>query len=513
MRKDFDAIIIGAGNGGLSTATKLAIEGKKVLLMEKHNIPGGCGTSFRRGQFEFEVALHQLSQLGTVENPGELREIFNEYGIMDDLEFVKIDSLYKVVTSDGFEIALPTSREGCEQTLIEKFPDEKEAILKYYDIVFKFNDETVKLMSGMSGAPSKEPGAFKKFLASKLFPKKYPVLAKYMFKTTDDVLDELGMSNDLRLAVNIYWCFMGMPPERFPFSILARCTALYITDYPYYIKGGSQMMSQALVEAIKGHGGTVMFNNAAEKIIVENGKAVGVTDSLGNTYSCDYVVSGISLIDTYFKLIDEKDRPAEVVDYFKPYTVGISALTCFIGLDCTPEEIGFTDSFNLIYEETDCNEAFKNSKRIVPDKDPLVTTCYTIDDPAVSPEGTTVITAGTLKYGRPWMDIPADEYYKTKYEMADIIVNRLEKKFPGIRSHIEEMEVATPLTHMRYLNTPEGAIYGFEQDVNSTIMFFPNEDFIENLTSSNGWVNTCGFGPNYIYGYKVAKRILAKEGK
>lgn len=512
MRKEYDAVVIGAGNGGLSTATKLAISGKKVLLLEKHNIPGGCGTSFRRGRFEFEVALHQLSQLGTPEHPGELREIFEEYGIIDEIDWVQIETLYKVVTPNG-EISLPTSRKGCEETLIAKFPNEKEAILKYYDIVFKFNEETVAMMATMSKGGKKEPGAIKKFMASKLFPKKYPTLAKYMLKTTDEVLDELHMSNELRLAVNIYWCFMGMPPARFPFSILARCTALYITDLPYYVKGGSQMISQALTEVIKKNGGTVMFSTAAKEIIVENNKAVGVIDENGNTYMCDEVISGISLVDTYFKLVKEEHRPKGIVDYFKPYTVGISALTCFIGLDCTPQEIGFTDSFNLIYEETDCNKAFDNSKCILPDKDPLVTTCYTIDDPAVSPEGSTVITAGTLKYGRPWMEVPAEDYYKTKYEMADVIVDRLEKRFPGIRSHIEEMEVATPLTHMRYLNTPEGSIYGFEQDVTSTVMFFPNEDFIENLTSSNGWVNTCGFGPNYIYGYKVAKKILAKEAK
>ncbi len=54
----YDAIIIGAGNGGLSSALTLAKGGKKVCVFEKHNIPGGCGTSFKRGRFEFEVALH-----------------------------------------------------------------------------------------------------------------------------------------------------------------------------------------------------------------------------------------------------------------------------------------------------------------------------------------------------------------------------------------------------------------------------------------------------------------------
>nr|HPI88278.1 FAD-dependent oxidoreductase [Spirochaetota bacterium] len=64
---DYDVIVIGAGNGGLTSSAMLAKGGKRVLLIEKHNVPGGCATSFRRGRFEFEVALHQLSGMGSQE--------------------------------------------------------------------------------------------------------------------------------------------------------------------------------------------------------------------------------------------------------------------------------------------------------------------------------------------------------------------------------------------------------------------------------------------------------------
>lgn len=506
----YDAIIIGAGNGGLSTGAKLALSGKKVLVLEKHNIPGGCGTSFRRGRFEFEVALHQLSSMGSPDQPGPLRELFTEYGIEDKIDWIPIESLYKINIPGGFEQALPADRKEAEETLCQRFPEEKENIIRYFETIFAFSEETEKFMA-MQGNASADPGSLKKFITKTFFRKKFPMLAKYGLRSTQDVLDEFFKSQELQLCLNAYWCFMGMPPARFPFSILARCTVIYITDKPYYLRGGSQVISQALADVITDHNGTIKYNCGAKEIVIKNGAAVGVIDDEGNEYPCNNIVSGISPIDTYFKLIKPEHCPIAAKEYLSSYTVGISALTCFIGLDCKPEDIGFTDSFNLIYADTDCNEAFQNSYKLMPDKDPLITTCYTIDDPSVSPEGTSIITAGSLKYGKPWMELSADEYYDTKYEAGNIIVERLEEKFPGIRSHIEEFEVATPLTHMRYLNHPEGAIYGFEQDLKSSVYFFPRDNQIKNLTFSNGWVNICGFGPNYLYGNTVAQQLLDKE--
>lgn len=504
--KQYDVIVIGGGNGGLASAATLAEKGKSVILFEKHNIPGGCGTSFRRGRFEFEVALHQLSHMGTEENPGPLRELFERYGILDEINWIQIKELFRVNFPDGTGVSLPAERKQCEDFLCKEFPSQADGIRKYFETVYKFCAEAAEF-AAKSAKSTGEPGALKKAIMKAGFPKLYPTLANYGLKSTQEVLDEFFTYSKLQLALSAYWCFMGVPPARFPFAILAKCTNFYLETKPYYLTGTSMMMNQAIMEAVQKMGGTVRLNCGVKRIILENGKAVGVIDEFGEEYRAKKIISNISPLATYGNLLLPEEIPDAAREYLKPYTVGISAITCFIGLDCTPQEIGFTTSFTLNYESLDANEDFKDAYKLLPGNDPLVATCYTVDDPSVSPKGTSVITAGTLKYGEPWEKLPPEQYYEMKYEAGRRIVARLEKMCPGFTEHIEEMEIATPLTHMRYLGHPGGAIYGYEQDLMQSVFFFPTESKIENLEFASGWVNACGFGPNYTYADTVASKI------
>ena len=504
--KQYDVIVIGGGNGGLASAATLAEKGKSVILFEKHNIPGGCGTSFRRGRFEFEVALHQLSHMGTEENPGPLRELFKRYGILDEINWIQIKELFRVNFPDGTGVSLPAERKQCEDFLCEEFPSQADGIRKYFETVYRFCTEAAEF-AAKSAKSTGEPGALKKAIMKAGFPKLYPTLANYGLKSTQEVLDEFFTDSKLQLALSAYWCFMGVPPARFPFAILAKCTNFYLETKPYYLTGTSMIMNQAIMEAVQKMGGTVRLNCGVKRIILENGKAVGVIDEFGEEYRAKKIISNISPLATYGNLLLPEEIPDAAREYLKPYTVGISAITCFIGLDCTPEEIGFTTSFTLNYESLDANEDFKDAYKLLPENDPLVATCYTVDDPSVSPKGTSVITAGTLKYGEPWEKLPPEQYYEMKYEAGRRIVARLEKMYPGFTEHIEEMEIATPLTHMRYLGHPGGAIYGYEQDLMQSVFFFPTESKIENLEFASGWVNACGFGPNYTYADTVASKI------
>ena len=108
----------------------------------------------------------------------------------------------------------------------------------------------------------------------------------------------------------------------------------------------------------------------------------------------------------------------------------------------------------------------------------------------------------------PWLGIPPSQYAKEKYRVADSMLQVAEKVFPNLREHIEEIEIGTPLTHMRYLGTPKGAIYGFDHFLRSSNLFIPNRAHIKGLYGAGGWVGYNGFQTTLESGVRAGKAVL-----
>jgi phytoene dehydrogenase-like protein len=498
---DYDAIVIGAGNGGLTAATALAQKGVKTLLLERHNIPGGSATSFCRGRFEFEVALHQLSGLGTAAKPGPLRMTFDKLGVTNDLEFVEGKDLYGVAMPGGFHISLKTDLKETIEILQQRFPKEKENVKNFFDLMGRYSQDMLAVFVFRDPAPTRE---------------KYSTLFSYAFRDAESVLDEFFADPLLKTVLSCYWGYLGVPPKRLTFAYIAMLFFHYGEFKPFHIKGGSQALSNALLNRFINAGGTARFSCGAKRIIVEKGAVKAVITDQDEEITTNYIVSNGSQAAAYILMIDPKEVPETVTKDVKSRNISISALVLWAGYDCEPDALGFKDSTSFLLSSTNFSteRIIDNMWHVGVRDDIFAFSCYDLSDPEFSPKGCCQTNLVTLKYGEAWTTIPPAQYYDTKFKCAEEMLKRMEAIYPGIRGHIEEVEFATPLTFMRYLSTPGGAIYGYEQLMKDSLFFQPGRSSpIKGLFFAGGWTGDCGFEPTLSSGFAAATSIIRQLGK
>lgn len=495
---EYDVIVVGAGNGGLTAACTLAKNGFKTLLLEKHNVPGGCATSFRRGRFEFEVALHQLSGLGKDDSPGPLRWLLNEIGVLDQLEWFEMREMCRVWLPGQLDITLEASFEKAAASLKERFPEEEKAIDAFLGLMDRYYEESVQIFSGKDSEPSSE---------------KYPVYFKYALKTAQQVLDEFFRDPLIKLAFSAYWSFLGLPPSKLPFSELAYLMALYFRYKPYHLRGGSQALSNAIYRRFLEYGGEGRLSCEVQRILVEDGCVLGVLTSEGQEFRAGKVICNASPVSVYGRLMEPGTVPPEEMARWQAKSLGQSIFGLYIGLDCDPEVVGIKNATNFIFASQNLEEEYLRTCFLDTENDPLMITCYNLVNPDFSPPGTSLVTVLDLKYGEPWLNVPTDRYHETKNLMAAKILDRVEKLHPGFREHIEEMEIATPITYMRYLGTPGGCVYGFEKTLHDSPLFSKNKgSLVKGLYFVGGWMgNGAGFQPTLMSGWNVASSIMREE--
>ena len=121
MDRQYDIIVIGAGNGGLSAAASACNRGFKTLLIEQHNLPGGFATSFRRGRFEFEPALHELCDIGEPAARAEVGALIDSYGAKVD--WVQVPEAYRLIITGENEEKIDAVMPFGRQAYIDKMEE------------------------------------------------------------------------------------------------------------------------------------------------------------------------------------------------------------------------------------------------------------------------------------------------------------------------------------------------------------------------------------------------------
>ncbi|MGR3711943.1 MAG: phytoene desaturase family protein [Shimia sp.] len=500
--KDFDAIVIGAGNAGLSAAATLQRGGMRTLLLERHNIPGGCATSFVRGDYEFEVALHQLSGLGTEEQPAILRHVFDSMGLRDKVDFVEEHHLYRYAVPGVIDITLPASVSGIVEVLSARFPKDAHQLKPFMDLCEVLTLEAYMVLP--KARKTGDPEAIKHNCRS---------FVKYGLRDAQSVLDEFFIDPTLKAVLGAYWGYMGLPLDELPFCDLGVMLYAYAAMKPWHVVGGSQALSNALLDSFLEAGGDVRFNCGAEEITTEGGGVSAVRTEHGEVFTTNQVVSNASSVLTYNQLLDKPELAGDVREDFKSRRMGVSGFVLYLGLDASPEELGLEVATNFIGSTTDDKAQHAQSKTLDGTPSGCLFTCYTVGDETLAPKCKSVAALMCLQYGSAWDDVAPEDYAATKLAYAEKLIDLAETVVPNVRDHIEEIEVATPMTMMRYLNTPGGAIYGFTQGVTEHDSVRDRIRPVDGLHLAGAWSGMGGFQPTYQAGASVGGSILRKQNK
>ena len=137
----YNTIIIGGGLAGLTAGATLSKFGKKVLLLEQHYKPGGCATTFKRGDFVIEVGLHEMSGLA---EGGTIRNIFEMLEVDKHVQFQQVPEFYGVL-SDQEDFVFPHGYEAATKALIDKYPEDKKGIKRFFKLIAGIRREGTSL--------------------------------------------------------------------------------------------------------------------------------------------------------------------------------------------------------------------------------------------------------------------------------------------------------------------------------------------------------------------------------
>jgi phytoene dehydrogenase-like protein len=483
-------VIIGGGVAGLSAGIYSRLNGFDTEIIEMHSITGGQCTAWERKGYRFDYCLHWL--VGTRNGP--FNDIWKETGVLnDDVDIIDHEIHTKIFSDEGREFIIYTDLARWEEYLCKLAPEDTDSIRK----MCKDMEKSSFLQ------PYGDPPGLRNF-GKTIFSmfKMLPVLTlfiKYGKKTCAQYFKSLNFKNET--LKNFLETLYGTRD----FSAIAfiMMFAWFNQKNAGYLTGGSKPMTKRMTDKFLGLGGKLTTRKKVSKIIVNDDIATGVVLSDGSEVRADYVISAADGHSTIFEMLEGRYINKKISNAYDKWELFTPIVQVSFGINKdirsgSPVEIWFKKDQMIGRTQTENGYSIMNY-------------CF---DPTMAPEGKTVII---FRYESPWdlwKDI-SDEEYKTEKEKIEKDTRILiEKHYPGISSDIEVVDVATPITDVRYTGVWKGSYEGFlPSSKNLLDNLNPNLPGLKKFYMAGQWLFPGGGLPPAGQSGKWAVQYICKEEK
>lgn len=486
LRDSYDAVVIGAGIGGLACGALLAKNRRSVLVVEQSSQPGGCCASFEHGGYLFDKGICYL--MGC--EPGEaIYEILEELGLRQKIELVKMEPAIRIIGSD-YELRI-NSTESLEHRLIRLFPMEAMSIREFVAEcrattaeMERFFKKSLDLMN-----------IWQKMAFMVTFFLRYRRMMKYMKKSWQEVVDSFFKDAKLRAIVLSTYPYNGLGAMAGVMMVLGN------TDGFYYPKGGLQALADLLSNGLREYGGDLALDTMVSKIIIEGDRAAGVELSDGRRVKARYVVSNVDARQTFQKLVGEERLPLKFRRELDELPLSPSAFIVSLGVRLNLKAMGFDGVYNIYNPGDDIDELFGTD----PEKCIVSINMHSIIDPAQAPDSTTAVQLVAM--------LPYDmvkDWRAAEEAIADKLIASAEKVIPRLSEHIICKHIISPLTFEQSTLNSQGAPLGWQLTPGGKMR--SQKTPIKNLYQAGHWTFPGGGVSHVVISGRNAAQLVLRGG-
>jgi phytoene desaturase len=507
--KSYDAIIIGAGAGGLSAGISLASQGWKVLIAEKNGQPGGNCTSKKYSGYTFDLAVHQLSGIA---GKGICAAILEEYGVDKMIDFRPV-SPFLVVDMADQSYKIHSEKDAFRAELIKNFPDDAKDIDMLISKLDSLKKDALigqRLLYGSSSA-------MKKLIAEEINLKKiltFPFTSLFgiIFKmnlSADEILRRWVKNPKLRAVIYSSWIYLGLPPKKLSGLMMNIFLSMQYSVGTYYPRGGSQRVADAMTDVFRKRGGKVLLNAPVKSIITKGKRAFGVELSDGKKFYADTIISNADIRHTYRDMLEPGMIPSKFMKRLKDMPISMGPFKVYLGLDYNVAEHGLKHHEYMIFPDYNHEAIYQSMLR--GEIAGMSVYSPTAIAPELAPKGHSTLILTTMM---PWKS--ETDWRCRKDEIVASMIALVEKKrLPGLSKHIKLKKVLTPEDLQKLTNSSEGSMYGWENTPNqSLIRRLSMKSPLQGLYHVGHWTRPgTGVTAAIISGWLLGKRLNSRVGK